>query len=427
MLVVIALGGCATSSSRGSHAYNAGAVRRVPPGITKGNLWIDPTGGSCVRRAKHVRFSAARACASLGRAYAAARCGDIVLIASGDYAADQVIVRDPRKDACSHPVVFEPAPGAHVGIGRIVAGRYGGGGNDGPSSWTLRNVSIRQGISIWAPAHDVTLDRIHGGTVFVDGVRRVLIENSDFGPCWSDHAVSPQHGCIDNFVIASGDSGVTTDGVEVVRSTLHDYTLTQSHFECVFVEGGRNIEFAGDRFSSCELYAIYIQLWTGQPLDHFVVQNSVFFHTRQPDGTPDPAAIAFSTGASGDGPIRDALIRYNSFAPDEGIVNEDGNAIGTDVRIVANIGGNRWFEPCLVGVVYDYNLWNGRRCSPSDRRLDPLPYVDAAAGNFHLIPRLSKRVLVAADAPDLVVARDLAGHPRPREGPRDPGAFEIQG
>lgn len=379
--VVVAVGVVVVAGVIVATTDSGPAVTAADPGGA--NLWVSSAGGSCMRRAVRSSQTPSRDCRSLNAAYHRAHCGDIVDIDPGNYPVTQDIQDDPALDACTTPVVFQPAPGARVTLANVEAGNYGDVTTNGASWWTLRDVSLGNRLAVLPPAHNVTLDHIRGGSFYLNGVRDMRIENSTFGPCYSGRILTGE--CDNNSKVDSGyDSGgsaYTTTGVDIVDNTFHDYLNNgDTHFECMFMVGGTDITFNGNHFAHCQNYGIFIQPYSGQPYNKIVIENNSFYKTRDDAGS---TIYAVDFGGNG-GNISNMLIRDNRFAPDEGVTEDGGPLVGTNDRVIGNVGGDYWYEPCIAGITYADNVWNGRPCSATDKVMRRLPYVDAAVGDLRL-------------------------------------------
>jgi hypothetical protein len=401
------------------------AARR--PSRGGANLWVRRGGGHCVRRRIRGREVTRLACGSLGAAYQAARCGDAVEIEPGDYAATQDIQENPRLDSCAKPVVFTSSPRRGVFLENVEAGQFGDATTNGGSSWTLESVSLGDRITLLPPAHDVTLEGIHGGSFYIVGAQHVVIENSSFGPCYS--GATPTGYCTNNSKIdasyQSGGRTYTTSDIAVRHNIIHDYINdADSHFECLFLAGGDHILIDANVFSDCENYGIFMQPYTGLGFAGLVIQNNLFSSTRASNGSSRIYALDF--GGNGNS-IDNVLIRFNSFATDEGIT-DDGGPPGSGDVVIGNIVGYSGTSPCVAGVTYAYNVELDARCGPTDSAVRRLPYLRAgsASVDFNLKPDSVARGLVPArDARG--VSRDLYGHPRLAGKPLDAGAIQSTG
>jgi hypothetical protein len=419
MFLSVGLIGCGSASPDPP----ARAAARADDGA---NLWVTPRGGSCRRRARPGREIGGRACGSLQAAYRVAHCGDVVDIAPGQYMATQDITENPRLDSCEEPVVFRAGPKRGVYLENVQAGQFGDATTNGGSSWTLEDVRLGDRITLMPPARHITLRRIHGGSFYVDGAQDVVIEGSSFGPCYSG---TPQTGhCTHNSKIdpsyQSGGKTYLTSDVTIRHNVLHDFVNdADSHFECLFLAGGARIAINSNVFSGCENYGIFLQPYAGIGFTGLVIQNNLFYGTRGGNGSSRIFALDF--GGNG-APIDNVVIRYNSFAPNQGITNDGGPVPGSGNLVIGNIVGYSGSKPCIAGVTYAYNVQLGARCGPSNVAVRRLPYVDATAGSpdFRLRPRSVARGLVPASNAAADVLRDFYGHARPSRSRRDAGAIQ---
>jgi len=404
-LAAVVLSGIAAATVLGSSQARVTSAGSTAPAVRVSLAGSDAT---CSRGL------VAKACRTLNAAYRVAHCGDIVGIAPGNYPGDEFL-QAAGKSSCKKPVVFQPMPGAKVAFGRIIAGRYGGGGGNAASWWTLRNVTVRQRIEVWAPAQHVTLDRIDGGDFYLNGVRHVVVERSDWGPCWSDANSSAAHPCNDPAKIESGDAGVTTNHVLIKHNNIHDWTFTQQHLTCLAPWGGNNITIEGNRIWNCDVFGIEVSsvgsgnCATDPSWDHLVIQNNWFGRINQE--TPiNNNAIVFTHG----GVWTNTLIRYNSFAGISGITTTSSPPCEVaGVRAVGNLGR---YARCVPGMTYLYNVWAGGRCGARDVNVASLPYVnpsDQAAGNYHLSRSRAADNRVPCKSGPGALRFDRDGHRRP--------------
>ncbi|HZE14947.1 MAG TPA: hypothetical protein VE197_04120, partial [Mycobacterium sp.] len=81
-----------------------------PPAPGVANVWVDTSGGSCVRSASAVGYSDGLACGSFQAAYAVAQCGDVVGVESGSYSS-QSISSGAKSCSSGSQVVFTSVPG----------------------------------------------------------------------------------------------------------------------------------------------------------------------------------------------------------------------------------------------------------------------------------------------------------------------------
>jgi len=407
-------------------------------GSADANLWVSPSGGTCTRQASRGSEIPSEDCASLNAAYAAAQCGDIVNIDAGNYSATVQDIQDPRgytggspQDGCSSdPIVFEATPTAArsaVVFGTVEAGDGGEANTNGASNWTLQDVTVMRSINAYPPAQNITIDAVQGGGFYIDGVDGIKVENSTLGPCYSGTIETGD--CDNNIKIdtawrqASGQTYTTTN-VTFIHNTIHDFENNgNTHFECMFLVGGTNIDIDSNRFIGCQNYAILIQNFRDTPFSNLIIQNNWFAETRD-----DVGSTQYAVDFGGTGQENNILVRYNSFAPDEGVTDDGAIPAGTNDWVIGNIGGNDYYTNrslgCVPGLNYGYNLWSEVACGTGDSVQRTLPYVSTAAGaeNFHLTPNSVAHDLVTPNTSDYQLDYDMDGNPRPPNGPRDAGS-----
>jgi hypothetical protein len=311
-----------------------------------------------------------------------------------------------------------------VVLENVEAGHFGDATTDGGSSWTLKSVSLGDRITLMPPAHDVTLQGIRGGSFYINGARHVVIEDSSFGPCYSGTAETGH--CTSNSKIdASYDSGgrtYTTSDITLEHNVIHDYiNNADSHFECLFLVGGDRILIDANVFSDCQNYGIFMQPYTGPGFAGLVIQNNLFYSTKGSNGSSRIYAVDFGGNGS---PIDNVLIRFNSFAPTQGIT-DDGGPPGSGDVIIGNIVGYSGTSPCIAGVTYVHNVQLGARCGPSDIAVRRLPYASGPGPtDFSLTSHsVARGVVPASDTRG--VPTDFHGHPRSAGKPGDAGAIQT--
>lgn len=416
----------------------------VRVGSGTANLWVGSGGGSCTRRPTPAREIPSADCESLGAAYQAAQCGDTVDIDAGDYSGTtQNLVNEPSLDACSSPVVFEPAPGvkrSSVIFGTIRSGYLGQDRTTGASNWTLKDVTVKTLITLMAPADHVIINHIQGGTMYINGARNFTLENSNLGPCYNTlPGPDPEVTCQSNFKIDPQWKQPTgavynTTNIDLFHNVFHDFidnntNPSTDHDECIFLNGGADITVNSNKFYDCQLYGIFIQPYSGVGFTNLLIENNSFSRTQNsgsntnPAGIPRDSAVDFGTNSTA---INNALVRFNSFSADEGITDDGHNPPGTNDRVVGNIIGDSGAANCIRGVIYAYNIWGGHDCGSTDISVSRLPYVDASpdSGDFELTPHSVAQGFVTASGPDYTLSTDFYGHRRPTAAPRDAGAVE---
>jgi hypothetical protein len=389
-----------------------------------------------------------RACASFQRAYRAARAGEVVEVAAGIYAEQQVRV-DRRKRARRH-VVFRPAAGAEVTVAALTLGS--GEAPDGPRHVTFEGLRTayasetqQRPVSVLPGTRDVILRHLDAGNFVAWGVRGLKIVGGDWGPC----AIEPGAPC-NNSRIDSGPRGTPTRDVLVDGARFHDYRFAPScyedgadcHFECLYVNGSRDVTIRGSRFRDCALFDIFATISgpDGMRAGHrgLTIENNWFDTPWDESGLETAqraraSAIALSWCESSPQGYRDVRIRFNSFHDNTGLMIEPGSAcVFEDVRIVGNTMA---WDGCDPRWSYAYNVYSSAirrgRCAATDRIAGTsIPYTAGISGerlDMHLTAAAVNvaRDRVPATVPGGCPRRDIDGQPRPAGGRCDAGSDEA--
>ena len=150
----------------------SGAAR---PASKRANLWIDVTGGACVRSAKKVAYNNARAC-SWADANARCRGGDTVLVKGGDYGDVTIRGSNGRTSYCSVATLArEPVTARIVDLGIYQTCQ------SGPASTSTTNWFKLTGPLKMAEFHADCSDHVYLDKVDVDmtdAVRRTCTGDS---------------------------------------------------------------------------------------------------------------------------------------------------------------------------------------------------------------------------------------------------------
>ena len=184
----------------------------------------------------------------------------------------------------------------------------------------------------------------------------------------------------------------------------------------MFTTGGTNVTIRGNQFWNCHTYAIATGPRWYSAYENWTIENNWFGRTCCFGTNPRSSAIH-----TGNAP--NLLIRFNSFAPGQTVVNESGGG-AVNVRIVGNILGSR-VTGCVTGATYVQNLQVGGGCGPTDQGISSAPYVSPSNigdGNFHLLPGSIADGFVTSTSADATLGTDKDGDRR--SAPRDAGSDE---
>ena len=404
------------------------ASAQASPAMPVPSVFVSAAGsdlGPCTRKAP---------CASLQRAYRAARPGHVVQVAGGSY-GPQLITRDLSKRSSKH-VTFRPAPKERVVLDGLQLGA-GFHPEKGPKHLTIRGMRLSFASSTdqrpWLALEgtkDVRMIGIDAGSFYVRGVSDFRILGGDYGPCvtqQSDGRTTTACGANSKIDGPGTSSRVTIDGAlfhDYMRGTSCDEPGNDCHLECLYVNASSNVTIRNSRFQKCGLFNIFFTI-SGTSAGHrkLLVENNWF--DRPYIGTDvapvqrreTAVMLAWCSTAAGTG-YQDVVFRFNSFGPGSGIA-WDGDthpACRYDrVRVYGNILSQR---SCSKQVVYAYNVVTGRACGGGDRVVASLPYVSAsplgAGGEFRL-PK-TRRTVADALVPRSMgcPARDIDGKVRPK-------------
>ena len=397
----------------------------------KASVFVAPNGSdarSCKRRGAP--------CRTFNRAYRAARPGQVVQVAGGRYPGQTIRAIRGRTGP---RVVFRPAPRARPVLGGLTF--------RGADFITVRGMRTavkgsepgrgnRHGIFVGPGSRYIKLRRMRAGSVSTWKADHVVVRGGSYGPC---HAVAGASSVCGNSTI-----DVSTN-VTIAGALFHDYRFDEScfsggadcHWECMYVNGSRNITIKRSRFRDCALFDIFVTL-SGPDAYNMGHRNlrieSNWFDTPWDESSPAGATRSRSTALSlawcTNSPrgYRNVLIRFNSFQRNTGLVTHRDPCVFEDVRAIGNLLA--YSGSCEPRVKYRYNLWSRAirrgKCHRTDRIGGRrFPYVSQRSGsrfNFHLRTR---RTAAHNLVPRLAgCPRDIDWQRRPMQRRCDAGSDE---
>ena len=391
------------------------------------SVFVAPNGNdarSCKRRRAP--------CRTFNRAYRAARPGQVVQVAGGRYPGQTIRgVRGRR----GPKVVFRPAPRARVVLGGLTFR-----GADFITVQGMRTAAKRSepgrgnrhGIFVGPGSRYIKLRRMRAGSVSTWKADHVAVKGGSYGPC---HAVWGTEN-----VCGNSRLDVSTN-VRINRALFHDYRFDEScfhgdcHWECMYINGGRNITITRSRFRDCAVFDIFATI-SGPDAGvighrNLRIENN-WFDTPWAEAERSRArsqAVSLAWCQNSPRGYRNVLVRFNSFQRNTGIEFDpvDRGCVFENVRVVGNL--LMYPGSCKGGVVYRYNVWSTAwrrgKCHRTDRIRGRFPYVNRRSGsrfNFHL-----RRYKTAAH--NLVprsagCPRDIDGQRRPKQRRCDAGSDE---
>jgi hypothetical protein len=347
-------------------------------------LYVAPNGADaspCTRAAP---------CASLDRAYHAARPGQTVLMAAGTYPR-QDIGADASKTS-QQDVVFQPAPGARVILSDLnVKARH----------LELRNVTIHQFWTTDVSVSDVTMRNIVAYGFIINSSRDVRVIGGSYGPAVDD---KPQ--------VAAWPDNIEPRNILIDGVSFHDFTRSDGaiHTECLQFGSGDGLVLRNSRFRHCDIMNVHFGHWGSTPDPRNIVVENNFFSTSTDAAGNETYYSLMLRGA-----WNNSLIRNNS-ATQPIVVNVYGGG-AKNIRMIGNVAPA---TACDSRVTYSHNVWVGRKCGPTDRNVSDAGFVDAAKLDLHLKPTSPA---IGAGDPKSFPARDIDGQRRPM-GAVDAGADE---
>jgi hypothetical protein len=111
-------------------------------------------------------------------------------------------------------------------------------------------------------------------------------------------------------------------------------------------------------------------------------------------------------------------VRYNSWLQPPRMPNGE---IAYDVKFIANVGPMTQDNCGVDGVTFSRNVWAGAQCSPTDKKVTDVGFVDPASFDLHLKP--GSPAIDAGD-PASFPGADIDGQRRPIGAAPDAGADE---
>lgn len=353
-------------------------------------------------------------CRSFARAFNAAPSGAAIEVASGDYGCAPVV------GAKTAPVTFIAARGAAPTTTCAL--------DVDATHIAFRNLQLA-GLRMAQTASYITL-------------RNVDITCKDEAPfsLWDGHCSAGIFGAPSNFAMYGGSVGPTwdnADGSSPGNSQIgipygggpyeahnilfdgvrfHDNRIGPgAHSECLMLGGGNGVTIRNSKFDHCMIFDVFVTWWNfaspQYPVpSNILLENNWFFDTLDHN-----YSILFTDYPTG---YTNVTVRYNSFTGTLGI---DRNVPLTNFNVIANVGPLPSFS-CAPGVNYAYNVWDGAKCSSTDRQA-PSGYVNASSYDL----RLNRNAAAINHGdPRIFPKRDIFGHRRPRGRRPDAGAVETR-
>ena len=382
---------------------------------TNANLWVDASGGSCVRRTKPGGYANPSACSWNG-AYQAARTGDLVLVKGGSYGNVRI---GPNKAALGPPgVTFRTARGE-----KVILADFENGTNGGP-----------QGGSNLKLIGPVTARSFRS-----DGTRNILVDGwrVDCGGCDGEqifHLEDAESTTVRNSNIGNNKNNsliwISGSNITFDHNVIHDAGLpdgSSAHTECMYAWRVTNLTLRRNYFYHCAVMDVFIT--GGDVSTGGVVENNVFERPWENTGRVSNWGYAFHF-RNGGSPSPDPsgwVFRYNTFVGGLSI-STDENPVGPGGLLVT---GNLFLSssPCgHANATYSYNAFVSRGCGANSIVYGAGTYLagfqaPGDPGNYAL---RSGSVLRNRGNPDVFPKVDRNGRARPVGARADIGAYEFR-
>jgi hypothetical protein len=398
----------------------------TPPGKTAtatAQLWLDPDGGSCGRSSPPAAHADGRACGSLQDAADAARSGDVIRIAAGRYAGQNLAGTKAltfEGEARNRPE-FGPitVAASNVTIRHVLSENRGGTDDPPPELCGKTNTVIVGTCGDDNTFEDVVID---GGGLAYDAsewVRKIGLAVDG-----ESENIAFRGGEVRNLNDNKGFQG-GGPGMIVEDTWFHDIRITEAgaaagvHNECAYVTSGDPQTWRGNLFEGCPIQGLFFANCSGCEAFRATVENNVFTRTTTVGGAVFTGPGLYIPAGNQTNLVNDWVIRHNTcasaaqFDPSVSTADDDGSA-----QFYGNLG-------CAIGC--DHAEWtvshnvSADACAGTGQvSADPAPfYVDAADGDFHIE---AGSPAIGAGKPGAAPATDRDGVKR--GDPADAGAYE---
>ena len=397
-----------------SLSSSTSSLQRPKAAPSVANVWVDTSGGSCRRASAPATYSDPAACGTLDSAHAAAQPGDLVFVKGGRYGeqlisrqepAPAIVIAEAKGESATFTKIVLDNPTSNLELRDLAVGYVDVGGSD----CSLDDCGVR--------AQDIVLRRLDFATFSISYVDGVRVLGGDVGPGETCNGVG--HPVIGN----SNPAPWAPKNVLVDSVFFHDFTESNpscDNTECLYVWAADGVTVQNNVFKNClSTGAIYVTLLnlpgTRTYCQNVTVQNNLFL--GHDNGSRD--YVHFESDCS-------ILLRYNSFGPRSEprlLSPSHGPAYQKTVRVIGNYGLRPSITtgPCGgTGFVFEHNVWVGRTCGPTDRRVSRLDYVNPPL-NLHLKPRANA---IDRGSKANYPPRDRDGRRRYRGAAPDAGAHE---
>jgi hypothetical protein len=221
----------------------------------------------------------------------------------------------------------------------------------------------QRGVFVGPGSTYITLENLDAGSVGSWFADNLTVRGGDYGPC---DAVSGDSVCGNN------KQDVSTN-VLIENAYFHDLEYDASapdaHWECMYLNGGKNVTIRGNRFERCAIFDLFVTISgpDAKAIGHenLRIENNYFAPATNGLGSPSRgwSSLALSWCQNSAQPAyRGVLIQGNNFADGAASIERDLNADAAgcqwqNVRVVGNRLG--WSGGCQSGWTYENNVFFG--------------------------------------------------------------------
>jgi hypothetical protein len=441
-LAVVLGTGAALSVALHAQAFGSTGETNAP------SLFVSSTGND------GSRCTISAPCASWNRAYQLAAPGTVIALAPGQYPRQVLQARSALqklRPGCTFAepgqcIVFQPASGGTVVV-------TGGLEIRGSSIWVKGTATPSTGLPTRNRRYSIKVtgyvdteadsEASHPDHVIVEGidttsfgvfnVDTATFRNLDIGPATigTDCRIVEGNGFENKIGYAGGvevvPRNVTLDGLLIHNQNRNpEGEASDCHFGGLFLATAKGLIVRNSVFTQNAVYNVQVQNFSGAPPPTNVrFENNVFGcpvgWLYEPGGDTrcdQQADIQFNA----ESPFTNWLFRFNSFGA--GIGQYVDGASYSNVRLVGNVGSRP--SKCFPGMTFAYNAWEAGSCSRTDRMLPRSPFVSDTPGSedFQLVRGTRAAGFVPPEGADLDIRTDIEQQMRPKQFPRDAGAFQ---
>jgi hypothetical protein len=259
------------------------------------NIWVDTSGGSCIRSATPTAYSDSTACGSLDAANDICQGGDTVLVQGGSY---------PRQTLNGNGVGRSASARCNFDVPSGQSAVFGCGSTTNLDGATIMGVSCidvygsylvlrdlqsqSYGYNGWSylgrvdterGASYLTFDHNHFGAI-ANGAANVTISHNELGP-----SIDPLN-------------NRQADGANITWSDnyIHDVKrMSSGHIECLTYDAGTNVSFLRNLFENCDIFDIF-----NKPVSNTsgLIDHNAFWEPGMGSGNNDNVAIRTGSGAT---------------------------------------------------------------------------------------------------------------------------------